>query len=145
MEQKKMNNKGFSLVELIVVIAIMAILVGALAPQLIKYIERSRQATDIQTAGAIFTAVQTAYADPMITEANKVQANALKDDNDFGKAVLDTLGGAVPSFTSKAYTGKTPTVTIDASGNIKVAVDVNSGNHGGKKFDITSKGVTYTE
>ena len=34
------NEKGFSLVELIVVIAIMAVLVGIIAPQLIKYIEK---------------------------------------------------------------------------------------------------------
>ena len=30
--KKKMNNKGFSLVELIVVIAMMAVLIGVLAP-----------------------------------------------------------------------------------------------------------------
>ncbi len=47
---KKMNNKGFSLVELIVVIAIMAVLVGVLAPQFIKYVESSRRSTDISNA-----------------------------------------------------------------------------------------------
>ena len=65
----KNDNKGFSLIELIVVIAIMAILVGALAPQLIKYIEKSRVAADQQALGAVYTAVQTAIADPTVDGA----------------------------------------------------------------------------
>ena len=40
---RRINNEGFSLVELIIVIAIMAILAAALAPQLIKYIDNSRR------------------------------------------------------------------------------------------------------
>ena len=45
-KQRTLNNKGFSLIELIVVIAIMAILVGAMAPQVTKYIEKSRKSAD---------------------------------------------------------------------------------------------------
>ena len=38
MKKENMNNKGFSLVELIIVIAIMAILIVVLAPQYLKYV-----------------------------------------------------------------------------------------------------------
>ena len=61
--EKKMNNKGFSLVELIVVIAIMAVLVGVLAPQFIKYVEKSRQSTDITNLDSIKQVVESYYAD----------------------------------------------------------------------------------
>lgn len=60
------NNKGFSLVELIIVIAIMAVLVGLLAPQFIKYVEQSKESSDIANIQAITTAIEVAYVDPAI-------------------------------------------------------------------------------
>ena len=63
----KKDNKGFSLVELIIVIAIMAVLVGVLAPQFIKYVEQSRRSRDIQTAQEIREAVLAAIADGSFT------------------------------------------------------------------------------
>ena len=37
--KKQRNDKGFSLIELIIVITIMAILTAMLAPQLLRYVE----------------------------------------------------------------------------------------------------------
>ncbi len=45
-EQKSLTNKGFSLVELIIVVAIMAVLIGVLAPQYLRYVEKTRLQRD---------------------------------------------------------------------------------------------------
>ncbi len=67
---KKLNNKGFSLVELIIVIAIMAILVGVVGTQVIPYLENSRKAKDTQIFSAWNTAAVSAYS----TEAANLDA-----------------------------------------------------------------------
>lgn len=60
---KKKDNKGFSIVELIIVVAIMAILVGLLAPQYIKYVEKSRKSADATNMDTLVNAVQVRAAD----------------------------------------------------------------------------------
>ena len=65
--ERKLGNKGFSLVELIVVIAIMVVLVAVLAPVFTRYIERSRRATDVQNANSIATSVITDAASDELT------------------------------------------------------------------------------
>jgi len=62
MKKTKKNNKGFSLVELIVVILIMAILGVALAPQVMRWVNNSRMATDASNYDAAFDAAQIAAA-----------------------------------------------------------------------------------
>ena len=60
---KKMNNKGFSLVELIVVVLIMAIIAVALAPQVMKWVENSRLSTDCETYDGLIANIQVALTD----------------------------------------------------------------------------------
>ena len=59
----KKDNKGFSLVELIIVIAIMAILIGVVALQVIPYLEKSRVGKDRQAVDTVYSAFQTSLAE----------------------------------------------------------------------------------
>jgi type IV pilus assembly protein PilA len=60
---RKNENKGFSLVELIVVIAIMAVMTAVLAPSLLQYVERSRAQKDDSAMGELTNAIKLAMAD----------------------------------------------------------------------------------
>ena len=71
-KQKSLTNKGFSLVELIIVIAIMAVLVGVLAPQYIKYVERSRESADIDNAQAVISAIQVYATDDTVATGDRL-------------------------------------------------------------------------
>lgn len=61
MKQKRTDNKGFSLVELIIVMAIMAIMVGIVGTQAIPYLNRARETKDRELLSAYCTAAVTAY------------------------------------------------------------------------------------
>jgi type IV pilus assembly protein PilA len=146
-KQKKLGNKGFSLVELIVVIAIMAVLVGVLAPTLIKNVEKSREAKDIQNMDALRSSVVSMLGDEKYYNA-MVPASGTKEftvsssvalsgsvNSGTGIASLDDcsaeLKTIIDSFklsSKKATaTGCNPTIVINSNGKVVVCVKDSTG------------------
>ncbi len=117
MSQK--NNKGFSLVELIVVVAIMAVLMGILVPTLVKNVEKSKRQKDESAIEEIRNAMEIKLADPEYSDIEETlvytnagnelditspDGNAPSDVVDkFLKAVKADLKDKNWKFTSKDY------------------------------------------
>ncbi len=59
---KKKFNKGFTMVELIIIIGIIAILAAFLVPQYFSYTEDAREVNDLQIATGLIEATQLAIA-----------------------------------------------------------------------------------
>lgn len=116
---KKMNNKGFSLVELIIVIAIMAVLMGVLAPSLLKYVEDSRIQTDETAMAEVENAAKIALS---VEEIYKAAPTSFTVDIADGAAV----DGGFNEMTAEL--AKTMPATIDFTS---------------KKYDTTSQSVTF--
>ena len=120
------DNRGFSLVELIIVIAIMAVLTAILAPQLIRYIERARAQKDKTNASEVYRAVQLAVADEKVygtlvtdttvTVTGSSGAIAGTASADLLDEVRLTCTG-MPPFTSNEHKGQTYTITITVGTN----------------------------
>lgn len=147
---KKMNNKGFSLVELIIVIAIMVVLIVVLAPQYLKYVEKSRVASDQTTIVEYINAMQVIAADPDIALSNASDVDYTLTSPATNKKItvgsdlatllqnqgmLDATAAAGADLQSTAYT--------DANLNIKLEYDTtnkvwNVKNNGGT-VDVSGK------
>ena len=144
--KKKMNNKGFSLVELIVVIAIMAVLIGVLAPTLLGNIEKSRLSKDKSAMDVLYNAWSNTAGDPDYTLTypssfkydiansqitvdgfTQVTADAIPASqlDAFKNALKAYVGGDTVKLESKYYkgTGSTVTIGFNDKGRCYIKVD----------------------
>ncbi|MCQ2521304.1 MAG: prepilin-type N-terminal cleavage/methylation domain-containing protein [Lachnospiraceae bacterium] len=76
MKKEVANNNGFSLVELIIVIAIMAILVGILAPNVLRQLEKAKVSNDLETLSTICASIEYGLTDQAIMNDPASQALA---------------------------------------------------------------------
>ena len=125
--QKRKNNKGFSLVELIVVVAIMAVLIGVLVPTLVRNVEKSKKQKDVSAVEEIRNQMQVALADENYSDLNgtlvykngtinitSADSSTIKNDN-YLKEVCQNLNASdsfSKTLSSKAYKTAGVTFTI---------------------------------
>lgn len=134
-------NKGFSLVELIIVVAIMAVLIGVLAPQYMRYVERTRLQKDNSAIAEIANAAKIAMADETINSATTLPATLTIgedgkkiakvitfDDTDLGKE-LQAVIGASYTTSSNAYKNseKAIVLTIEETSTGTIEVKATAG------------------
>ena len=114
MKKFKENNKGFSLVELIVVIAIMVVLIAVLGSTILGYVDKSKYSKDISALDSINTAVKTFVADPSSTAADgEYTLDALIANHDKGNVVLPILAEVFAVGNVKAADGATNVGNIE--------------------------------
>ena len=139
---KKMNNKGFSLVELIVVVLIMAIIAVALAPQVMKWVENSRKSTDIENYNALVEACNVASTNEAVIAQVKSGAITISMNNAgttgatgaLATSMNDTLPGwASTKITSGDWSGYTFKIVVSSATN---GIQVTKGDGTANSFPV---------
>lgn len=133
---KEINNRGFSLVELIIVIAIMAVLMSVLAPQFIRYVENSRVKRDESLLSEVENATKVAcsdkdvydalpggdvYATVTIGDGARVSADVGKLEEELQRTVPDVI-----NFASNKYKGSSQTVNISIDAPRQIVIVTHS-------------------
>ena len=122
MQNLKKNNKGFTLVELIVVIAILGVLMAVLVPQYIQYVEKSRIGVDESAVSEVAHAIEISMADEAVYDSLPkadftvtVSESAIGDSITTSTTLTDEITKTVTAtaFKSKAYNDGTFTIPVD--------------------------------
>ena len=120
---KKLNKKGFTLAELLVVVAIIGVLVAISIPIFTGQLEKAREATDAANIRAAYAAVSTdVLLDPQ---------NATADAN----GVSYTNGVYTATVTSTQKEANWQTLGTDNNEKMKI---------GGQEVDALTNGSTWT-
>lgn len=130
------NKKGFTLVELIVVIAIMAVLAGVVAGVTVSQLNKNTDKTNLNQAKGIADFVAGEIADTTSSVYNETTGEL------DATAIITAIKGQYKSVTFSNDTDKT--AVTEAPGKGKFAINIVETGEAGKK-KVTSVEILYTE
>ena len=123
--KKIKNTKGFTLMEMLIVVAIIAILIAIAIPTFTTQLEKAREAADIANIRSAYSEAMVKYLDGATQEDKKTPDTSAKTP-----AMTQTTEGWAsltwPTYLGaeiKPTKGKTVTVTIDKDGKASCAID----------------------
>ena len=129
--EKKRNNKGFTLAELLIVVAIIAVLVAIAIPIFTNQLEKSREATDLSNIRAAYAEAVSTYLSNGATTATSATVNASRIKQQVSgwqtspKPTLETRVSGSQKTVSlpNDVKGKTVKVTVAANGTASVSAN----------------------
>lgn len=118
---KKTNKKGFTLAELLVVVAIIAVLVAIAIPIFTSQLEKAREATDVANIRAAYAEATTKVLSGDGTTANGKTTSTATTPNMVSNGAIDKLSDAttIGNIDIKKITihhGQPVTVTVEDNG-----------------------------
>ena len=125
------SKKGFTLIELIIVVAIMAVLVALLAPNVLKYLEKSKVAKDINTLDSVRLAIEAELMDPDLCNISTVNTGRNKPCaaflDQFSKATSSVgVAKGIKTLYGRLFGGEIPVLADSYKNLIVTDKSVNS-------------------
>lgn len=139
--RKMKNSKGFTLMEMLIVVAIIAILVAIMIPSVTSALEKSRESADAANIRAAYAEVMTAALTGETTNLTTTGAYTVQYKNTEGQYV------ATIPMTQKQSGWQNTTITNIAgqatSGTDASLADVGSGKTVTVTYDVATNAVTF--
>jgi len=124
----KKNNKGFTLAELLIVVAIIAVLTAIAIPVFTSQLEKSREATDLSNIRADYAEIQSALLTGDLTQSTSITLSsghtAAITEGD--PSTVGNMKITISNFKVAQKTAGWQTASFDVAGVDKDAVHVNS-------------------
>ena len=122
---KKNNNKGFTLAELLIVVAIIAVLVAIAIPIFTNQLEKAREATDAANVRSAYATLVTEYLTEDLQSGDSIKVKANQKVASWQTSPVPTINqmynGSMVPVSFKAKTSGSYTVAIDKSGNVTIS------------------------